>query len=93
MFINAVATPNVATAARSARVHPLRRWPAESARRTTAAPITRNHAIVAGPASSNIDTAMTAPVYWEMPETTNSASGENRSSRLPDAGGGAVVVR
>ena len=49
---------------------------------TMVAPMTRNHATVPGLTSSKSDMAMTAPVYCEMPEKTNRASGENRSSRF-----------
>ena len=57
-----------------------------------AAPITRNQATVCGSTSSNSDTAIAAPMYCEIAERTNSASGGAVSERAFDAPGDGRVT-
>ena len=74
VFINAVAIPNTAAATSWGRVQ-CRRAPGETTINTTAAPATRSHATVRGATSSNSRTAIVAPVYWAIADSTNSGSG------------------
>src|SRR4029079_18734328 len=64
----------MAAPARWRRVHP-RQKPGEIASSATDAPITRNQATVCGSTSSNSDTAIAAPMYCEIADRRNSASG------------------
>src|SRR4029079_11981779 len=64
----------MAAPARWRRVHP-RQKPGEIASSAIDAPITRNQATVCGSTSSNSDTAIAAPMYCEIAERRNSASG------------------
>src|SRR5262245_36481514 len=66
--------PKIAAPARSRRVQP-RQKPGEIASKAIDAPITRNQATVCGSTSSNSETAIAAPMYWEIAERRNSASG------------------
>ena len=79
--MNAVATPNSPAASTSRRVQG-RADGQETTSSTNAALSTRSRATVAGRTSSNRLMAIVAPVYWAMPEMTNSASGEADSTNL-----------
>lgn len=75
--MNAVTMPSAAALRNCGPVNlpPRRNCPNENNESQSVAPITRSHADGAGANSAKSRTAITAPTYWLIPETMNSASG------------------